>query len=1827
MMQNTFDPLTQDIGGQLGTVDPITADSYGLAILDKLEEGKLHLGEDFLTEFDPATNPDMDERSKALYEGVKETKDFLVSNLQKYQAYATKRGNGGMFAFEPEARARKEGMNAVELARYAVDLIQADDETFTALLEENGDAENFNEISNYVKDPEFLRKEYSKRHLLRKAGYSDRQIDAGVAEPDARKMLGADEGESEPTINAFSRWGLSTINKVERREKVVDAAVAESGKQYFGIIGDEESFEETLNLANVTDGERTLIRRIRRERLQTLKEEFSGVMPFVIRTFNTVAAEEGVTSNFKERSTQQYADLAEAVRESGKIPKEDFGKMVVAMTKVAELHGQDVDKFMSKWGRNFTRAAGELARNTGRPAEIWVARKELETVEDIIKNGETNMSLWKVTNKESGESHYTTANKNSRWSGRGDFTHERVTDKKELQEAKEQYTASLRSQQYASEIYNWREAVAKVDSDNWFVQNFVYGVTRSLPEMGAAATGIPGILLVASAQQERNKAEFRRKNPDADWGEADAAAWAGAVGYSLLNRVQFLTATKGLPNASKFIKGLANPFVRAGARVGVLGGLIGAEAVQETGQDLTFPLAVNFFSAVSDDLKGAQGFDMLPTEGVDWSTTEIGANDGELVAAIKRFPKTMLAVSPLVLAGQGGRAVLNHFDAKAYKDIFNDVELMEAYGIDPDNILKIQNLSVPDALDFIQDNSGAFLTNMSGKFEMSLSGNMDFQPGRPVVVQPRTQQAFLETQITQAEKKLLPEEQELRDYERWKARQDYQEEMAPEEDTPMGQLLTQRYGEFLEDQLREAVGGTDIGTNQIAIGRVEAQVAFRDRLAELEDQQMQESQVVDQQSVAADQQRAQNTVGFNAEIIAQDNGTFTVTNGDVVVQARSIEEAAEAVQQLDPDFAARVEQNTQQLNDQTPMEFGAEFYSLMGPDIALFSDDTIEPSMVKKEGLPPTPVQGSDTVGAKARFRYGLQKLFGQRPLPSKTLSKTLREAQGEINGVAAMFDGIARSLDKKIKTRLKATPDALRDGEAVRLQDLSFKALRGDQDAFDLLPKNIQKDIKVGRDGIDKYSKLLIETGAVDGDLADTVGGRVGSYVLRQFKVFDPKSNWKYNYVKNNKPDIYKKGFDEIKEADPTLTDKEVDQVIEEILDPTRAEDFYIGQSKVGKFSVTSFFKQKDLSPAMLDLLGEIRNPAVNIAESGKKASSIAINYAAQLRMKKQLIDLGVASQEKNATLGHTYQLAQKKGETISSLRGLEETWVNPFVGKEFDAYFEPINRGNITPENLILKSMAGATSIGKYAQVILNPASYPTNFMGGLSTEIFNGRVSWDAKGAKAYLNNERFRNASRDDTKAYGPLEQETFRNQKNSAVLKAGGVNSIPLVSITAELQQGGVLDSNVIAGDLKAAHEASFGSSAKGVKDLFSKLYQVPDNRIKHSAFVHELNKYIRAYPNETIGQAVRRALVDTKATTQNYDMVQKFIKRLSSHGMFLPTYVSYRCELIRNTINTVKLGFRELSSGNAELQKAGAKRVAGVTVTTLVLQQLVGNLSEWFSELTEEQREKFKALKEPWLEGKNIVFLPPGEDGAIRYFDPEYMVPQTMFYNALDRGREEMAKGNFLYGLATPIKEVGEEFLDVNIFTKVAAQSVANTDQYGRDIYNSETDALGDKTEKIAGHVYKNMFTPGFLRTMEKIRKANEGEVGFAGSTSTWDDLALNLIGIRPYQKDSNDERFVVDPLQQYNGRRQKISSEFTKAEEAELKELTAVEAPTKDQRERIADLEEEKQKEEKANKRLLEEFKADVEFFRVINISEERIKDAMKKAKVPSDLRDAVKD
>lgn len=790
------------------------------------------------------------------------------------------------------------------------------------------------------------------------------------------------------------------------------------------------------------------------------------------------------------------------------------------------------------------------------------------------------------------------------------------------------------------------------------------------------------------------------------------------------------------------------------------------------------------------------------------------------------------------------------------------------------------------------------------------------------------------------------------------------------------------------------------------------------------------------------------------------------------------------------------------------------------------------------DNVAPFPTSPDSSRLERALFSV-TSKLSNFKSAPT-SLGRIIRDSQYEAEAVEAQLTELSNVLNQQ----LNKSPNK------VVYSDLASQALAGDSSALNSLPENIQKTVVSARENFDSYSKGLVDAGFVDGELATSLGDNLGKYVLRQYKVFDPEYKWNYTTVRENRKDIYDAAIREIKDVSEVST-VEADSIVKEILSSSRSEGFINGNSKAGKIDVRSFIKRQDLSQPIRELLGEITNPVENIRATGRRTSAVYSDYSGQRKMRDAGLDSGLFSLAKNNDIRHETLLGDDgNGNVRKQYAGFGEVYTTPEIASALDDVLNT-SQGKSSLLEQAGKAMSTLSGAGKFAQVILNPASYPTNLMGALSTEILNGRMILSGKGLKGIKKGTGFSSRSFK-TKGFNKLvSQKNLDNAvaKNQYTLndrlklydtKASDLTSKDITDtiLVNEMRQRGILDRSVFGTDVKETFDQSYTDVVKNLpvlrtldstKNVLSKAYQVPDNIGKYNAFTYELDKYMKAFPDKKMSEIIDLAATDTKLTTQNYDLVPTVLRKLSQYGLGVPTYVSFSYELVRNTVNTAKLAKRELASGNKVLMAHGARRVAGMATLSLALNALISQ-SPNEGEEDEQTRDSFeKDFAPPWLKNKNILLMKNGE-GRMTYADPSYLIPHNMFLNVFKRieqgESEESIIVNGMLGFM-------ENFTDINILTQLGAEVLTNKKANGAEIYNPLLQGTDeeDKWSKIVQHIIDGGFTPGFERTRKQLEKLEKGDIGYMGTIRTGDDMMMQFLGLRPITVDK--KKAFSDKFQQ----------------------------------------------------------------------------------------------
>lgn len=664
-------------------MNPIEADQWGMEIVDKLDAGR--------TIFEGA-------RQAGDLPAAKRTQAGLIKlkkSLDSYLSYKKARKEEP-FSYEPEAKARKQMLQTEQLARSVSKLYASDDTTFRKYLEEQGDAEDYDTAAQFMPEGFNQREDYIKRKSMKMMGFSDREIDSGFAEPLARDFLKA--GENEPTIDAFSRWSLDLVNQVDRKHKLGNAAAQAANMGFLAMDDSEKSFEEALSKASpdISDSERRELRAIRNHAQAEMEKAHGNLRPLIRKAFNTFAMEEGITPKFKDAGV--FNSPEEAVSALTEVPDKQFPTVVAMLAATAEAHGQEVPGFMTRVGKNFTRGVSSITggfldanvRARLEAAKRTIARYEKEGLTPVVRDP-------KDPNWESESDPYDVARL---WMQGGaaspelDAAYSIFPDKvvdfisgpgtrhmtpKEFATTKKIVAQMERSLKYRGQLNNWRDAIATVNNGKWYhPSQWAYTLAGSIPEMATVMLGPAGMSALYMAETERNMVRFQAANPTLNPEKARLAAQSAAAIYTLAARAELDILFKKIP-------GVKNVYQEFAARTLL-------ETVQESVQDLSFPVAQAAYAALDDSMPDVQ----------------LMGKDGAFMETLKQAPKTAFAVLPLVALGMGGHRAAKYMDRRQLNKLLKDTELLSLYGLTDAEIQQMKDMSYDEAVKFMEGKNPTF---------------------------------------------------------------------------------------------------------------------------------------------------------------------------------------------------------------------------------------------------------------------------------------------------------------------------------------------------------------------------------------------------------------------------------------------------------------------------------------------------------------------------------------------------------------------------------------------------------------------------------------------------------------------------------------------------------------------------------------------------------------------------------------------------------------------------------------------------------------------------------------------------------------------------------------------------------------------------------------------------------------------------------------------------------------------------------------------------------------------------------------------------------------
>ena len=291
-----------------------------------------------------------------------------------------------------------------------------------------------------------------------------------------------------------------------------------------------------------------------------------------------------------------------------------------------------------------------------------------------------------------------------------------------------------------------------------------------------------------------------------------------------------------------------------------------------------------------------------------------------------------------------------------------------------------------------------------------------------------------------------------------------------------------------------------------------------------------------------------------------------------------------------------------------------------------------------------------------------------------------------------------------------------------------------------------------------------------------------------------------------------------------------------------------------------------------------------------------------------------------------------------------------------------------------------------------------------------------------------------------------------------------------------------------------------------------------------------------------------------KNNIPNYDYVGEFIKGLRKFP--IGNFVSFPAEILRTGTNIVRRGLKEINYTVTRpdgtivkpFQSIGHTRLFGFGATTVAVPYATVEMFKALYDVSEEELQAIKRYVPDWSKNSTIVPIKT-EDGKFKYVDFSHanaydtlIRPVQSVINAVAEGRtdEDGIMDDFLVGIYTATKELGEPFISESIWTEAAADLIfrKGVTRSGSRVFNPE-DNPGDKASAIMKHLVEaqmpfsaSQINRIFKAGLKEVDVIEKGKFDKYGQTYELGDELSGLVGFRAVQL--NPERSLNFKIADY---------------------------------------------------------------------------------------------
>ena len=762
----------------------------------------------------------------------------------------------------------------------------------------------------------------------------------------------------------------------------------------------------------------------------------------------------------------------------------------------------------------------------------------------------------------------------------------------------------------------------------------------------------------------------------------------------------------------------------------------------------------------------------------------------------------------------------------------------------------------------------------------------------------------------------------------------------------------------------------------------------------------------------------------------------------------------------------------------------------------------------------------------------------------------------------------ISRNLNKLINNLSDQDPDVLKRVSKAFTEKLDspsnsfLNQIENIAKNYDL-PEELASQVLEGRNFLDQLSDRLAKSSMVDGDLKTIIEDNMGSYIRRSFRLFEDPIYKPSDEVKDEAIDFIAKRYMNEGEL-PDLARQKAKLDVNAILDKGDNVGLdYI--ANVQKLNNNIFKGKEDIPVAIRKLMGEIENADESFLISAQKMSKFSEDsrfYDNLLRLGENKYIFRVAKSPASDNLPDTQVVPSVESKVTITKDSNEvifdtDVYNTPISGTGSQLDFAKNNQYEYytTPEIAAsLKQEQGTISFNVKGSML-------GNFVDGTARNFLSFK-GFSQKAKTVYSLPTQSRNilgglqfGPANGINPFGKGAVQTFKSLKNQTSQSDEALNEV-----YQEYQRLGIINTNATINEFRALLDSGMDADQNILVTVNDKLrgYGLPKDKVKAvtdvtddwvakpaEAFYLGVDDYFKVVNYNSELSTLQKAFPDTdletlkieaarkiRATLPNYDFVPPGIKAL--RYMPFGSFVSFPAEIVRTSANIYREAFKEMASGNSQLQKRGAKRFAGRTATAGMWYGAQEALSKLYGFTTEQLDAIQTADETPWSTvSPRLPFI---MDDKIYTIDTQFLnsyetvnAPFELLYeevqNAKLRGDDldkAIVKATF-----TALGDLISPYVDQPIFTQAlsdvgyALMSSDGRTPRGKELFNQGT-PFEDKLQQGIYHVFESFVPTGIniqnlleSDAMLEVPNRNTGKV-----KPTNLELIATFMGIRATELD-----------------------------------------------------------------------------------------------------------